>query len=152
MQTNQSATEALQARRLQLEMLAIAEHKAAVGKLFTAEYLSGYLANTEEHVEEYVDAIVRVCPVSDDATSGVLHWNDSWLDPYWDVEIISSNGRLRGFDAWVDGPSHSVHGHANNNRLTEVNELEELNWLESNVQQVAAWIGRALGSLVVRFK
>lgn len=88
-----------------LEELAVRFHAQHVGHLIRAAYLCGY----DKH-DDSVDyacnppVVVRVLPMR--PHEGILHWNDEWLDPYWDVEVVSGEGRaLTLRSTWIDGPS-----------------------------------------------
>jgi hypothetical protein len=80
------------------------EFKAHLGKLLKVEYLCGYSDNDSADVA--CEAIVRVVPTPE---TDILHWNDEWLDPYWDVELIEGDERARSLRSiWIDGPSHNA--------------------------------------------
>src|SRR5437879_1356733 len=88
-----------------VEAHALAFHLAHVGRLLEVGYLCGY---TEDDDSEDVacSAIVRVSPVDGNTHQDICHWNDEWLDPYWDVELISGDERAKSLRSiWIDGPS-----------------------------------------------
>lgn len=50
---------------------------------------------------------VRVAPTSD---GDLCHWNDEWLDPYWNVEVLSTEdpGVAGARSFWIFGPSYTT--------------------------------------------
>jgi hypothetical protein len=101
------------------EELALAEYREHAGKLLEVDYLCGYDEH-DDSVDAECRAIVRV-DQNQQPHSGILHWNDEWLDQYWDVTVIrmlqpptcgvSINGEKRGVrlnSTWIYGPSHNV--------------------------------------------
>lgn len=91
--------------RKRIEQDAIARHRRHVGKLIEVAYLCGY-DNRDDSCDIACNppAIVEVQPMRPE--DGVIHWNDEWLDPYWDARLIygpAQAWKLRSH--WIDGPS-----------------------------------------------
>lgn len=94
-----------------LEQVALDEYRAHLGKCLEVDYICGYNDTDDSGDYECIPPlIVRVVKTD---TSSILHWNcshnDDWLDPYWDVEVVS--GKLPRPDLrslWIDGPSHHL--------------------------------------------
>ena len=114
-----------------LEALALAEHAAAVGRYFKVTWITGYRG--DDQIDQYLDEplLVRVTKTNEDS---ILHWNDEWLDPYWDVEIIGALPEdLKGGQSWwIDGPCHNrITGETETSSHREPYEpslLEVLGW------------------------
>lgn len=73
------------ATREEIQKWALEDHAQMVGKTifvrqFTAYYMDG---SVDFSLEEPVKAKMLPTPEMD-----ILHWNDDWLDPYWDLEIL----------------------------------------------------------------
>lgn len=88
-----------------LEERAKADHAAHLGKILLCREVTGY--NDQDHpVDVTCDppARMRVCA----AMCGDLeHWNDDWLDPYWDVTPVEPHPALNGIRSlWVFGKSY----------------------------------------------
>lgn len=88
-----------------LEQVALDEYRAHLGKCLEVDYICGYNDTDDSGDYECIPPlIVRVVKTD---TSSILHWNcshnDDWLDPYWDVEVVS--GKLPGP---ISAPSGSM--------------------------------------------
>ena len=87
--------------RAPLEEVALTEYNEQLGKLLEVNYICGYTGNDSGDWMCDPPIIVRL-----DATdrSSILHWNDEWLDPYWDVTLISGTLPVEGIRSlWIDG-------------------------------------------------
>ncbi len=88
------------------ERLARQAHAGAVGTIIRVGYVMGYQDDGSH--EFYAPAgetiAVRVMPTDDQS---LTHWNDEFLDPYWDVELVDRPEFIpAGADNfWIDGPS-----------------------------------------------
>jgi hypothetical protein len=91
------------AMRRAIEKEALSQFNRHVGRRFAVTELSGYIGNYSHNLILENTAIVRVVKTD---KAAICHWNDEWLDPYWDVEMI--HGHIRGLpptSCWIDGPS-----------------------------------------------
>jgi hypothetical protein len=83
-----------------------ADYEAALGTEIKPNLV---MANVDTHTCEFATGgTITVRVIKTDADS-VVHINDNFVDPYWDVEVVSDpEGRLKDVDAffWIDGPSH----------------------------------------------
>ena len=89
------------------EALVLQDYREHYGKLLRVSYLAGTDKNGDS-IDKYVDGvlIVRLLDTNEDS---VLHWNDEWLDPYWDVEVIQGAELVVGINnPWIDGPSYNT--------------------------------------------
>jgi hypothetical protein len=86
------------------EALALETFKKHRGKVLLVRFLDGYRGN-DSCVQEF-NPPVRVKVVETSRTD-ILHWNDDYLDPYWDVAVLDGNREeLNGLrSTWVNGPS-----------------------------------------------
>jgi hypothetical protein len=67
------------------ESISIADHTARVGKTVLTWKLNGYRDYDSVHFDFDAPVLVRVLPTD---KGSLTHWNDEWLDPYWEVEVI----------------------------------------------------------------
>lgn len=92
-----------------LEATAKAHHAAHLGKILLCREVTGY-NDKDDSVDVICDppARMRVCS----AMAGDLeHWNDNWLDPYWDVTPVEPHPALDGIRSlWVFGTSYCTDG------------------------------------------
>ncbi len=85
------------ARVPELEAKAISDYRAVAGKTFLTSIISGYGGYADQPDDSDTFAldkpvVVRVrADMLDHGSSreDVLHWNDEWLDPIWEVDILS---------------------------------------------------------------
>lgn len=93
----------------EIEAAALAEHESMVGKILLASVVDGY--EDDDNCRDFAcDPPARV-RVMRTARESVLHWNDDWLDPYWDVELVEPHPVLKGVRSmWVFGTSYNVDG------------------------------------------
>lgn len=90
--------------RLQIEAAALADFAQAKGHLFRCGFLCGYTGDDSDDVA--CDVVVRV---TDTDRQFILRWQEPWLDPYWDVDlvhVISGTPPERSY--WIDGPSYDM--------------------------------------------
>lgn len=78
--------------QLDLEQRALTDFKQHRHKILLVSTVTGY----DQHDHQVVitcdpPARVRLYP-----TPGLLHWNDDWLDPYWDLKLVSPHPALIG--------------------------------------------------------
>lgn len=90
----------------ELEAEARRLHSRYVGCVVLVPCVIGYLDTGHDTVERYPGTgeplfRVRILPTDNQS---ICHWNDEYLDPYWDVEPLDE--RLAGLrSTWIDGPS-----------------------------------------------
>lgn len=116
--------------REQLEQRALAAFREYEGRLVEVGYLCGYNQHDDsEDVACDPPIIVRIDRTNEQS---VLHWNDEWLDPYWDVTVVRGDARgLRS--CWIDGPSvNAITGE------TEWKHIRVLGGLESMLESMTA--------------
>jgi hypothetical protein len=80
-----------------------------VGKVILARVVTGY-NDKDDSVEVFCNppARMRVCKTR---REDIHHWNDEFLDPYWDVEEVGAHPALVGIRSmWVFGRSYSTGG------------------------------------------
>lgn len=82
-----------------------ADYRAALGTTITTTSLTGYVGDTDSQQDyDGIPVVVRVLPTADEDLNHVC---DDWLDPYWNVEVVSpDNLNLRS--AWTYGPSYRL--------------------------------------------
>jgi Inorganic Pyrophosphatase len=74
------------ATREEAEQRAEQDYNSAVNKIWKVEYVSGF-AESGDSIDVFGPFIVQVLPETD--RWHVLNWNDDYLDPYWEVEVLS---------------------------------------------------------------
>ena len=99
----------------QLEDLALADYKAVEGKVIFVKFVAGFVGDDTDSSEHYFNPPIRGrVDKGQNPEHGILHWNDNYLDPYWDVTIVDRKHPqlpkegLRS--CWTDGPSYSITG------------------------------------------
>jgi hypothetical protein len=82
-----------------------ADYQAALGTIIEVRTLSGYVGDSDIQQDYDGDQpfMVRVLATADD---DLHHVNDDWLDPYWNVEVVSPDVNLRS--CWTFGPSYHI--------------------------------------------
>lgn len=96
----------LQLKQQDLEDVALEDNQAAVGKTILVSVVSCFIGS--DSTELHFDPPKRFRVVETESRD-VLHWNDQWLDPYWNVEPIDDVQKdARSF--WVYGPSYCTNG------------------------------------------
>lgn len=91
-----------------MENQALADFAAARGRILLATEVSGFRGS--DSVEVYCDPPARVRVVAT-PKGDVLHRNDGWLDPYWNVEMVDAHPALEGVRSlWVFGKSYHSNG------------------------------------------
>ena len=92
----------------ELEARVLQDHANAVGKVHLCNFVSGYLEDTDDSIDVFLDPPLLVKVDPDD--NGVLHNNDTHLDPYWDVTPVDPKdpriSKLRSM--WTYGPSYEI--------------------------------------------
>ena len=87
------------------ESKALADYNIALGSVITVESFTGYIG------DDSIDVLKPMtCRVIETPESDLLHWNDEWLDPYWNVEPVGElPEEAKGMRSmWVFGPSYQV--------------------------------------------
>lgn len=91
---------------LDLEKQVLEDYRKVAGKVLLVNELTAYLGDTDEQGDLHFESpiAVRVLPNQDEHS--LLHYNDEWIDPYWDVEIVDNCDKsLRG--AYIFGTSYN---------------------------------------------
>ena len=83
------------------------DYAGALGTVIAPEWVYGYRQDDAVDIAACGKVQVRVIKT---APTDILHWSDDYLDPYWDVEVVSDpENILRGASSlWVHGPSYRV--------------------------------------------
>ena len=92
--------------RRSFENTVIAEHRVAVGRRHHCTYVVGYVDDSDDQKEVFLDppAVVIVEPQE---VASLLHFNGRHLDPYWDVR--SNDPRLKNLRSmWTHGHSYDL--------------------------------------------
>ena len=99
-------------QREQMNSVALEEYRRHAGKLLEVGYICGYTSDGDGSNDcACVPPIIVRVTVNQNRHphQGLLHWNDEWLDPYWDVELVSGNLPKEACQSiWIDGPSHNA--------------------------------------------
>jgi hypothetical protein len=91
-----------------LEERALADYQEVKGKLVQISQIYGYL--DDEDWEGPVDSTVIV-RVTDTPENEIRRWRDDWLDPIYDVEIVTSGTLPDGLrSCWIHGKSYNLSG------------------------------------------
>jgi hypothetical protein len=89
--------------KAEIETLAIQDYEKVLNTVITVKLLTGY-KDDNQHDFDGKEYQVRVVKTEE---SDILHWNDKWLDPYWNVEIVGEYPELVGFRSfWTYGTSY----------------------------------------------
>lgn len=92
------------------EKRALADYEAVAGRIIVTSEGSGVTGYNErgDSVEVYGCFHVRV-DKGMKPDSGLTHWCDEHLDPYWDVTPVKDYPELRGLDSfWTFGRSYEI--------------------------------------------
>jgi len=90
------------------ERLALADYRAVAGKIIEVQMISGYNDRDDSVDVDDVPMLVRVDPGMQ-PHSGILHWCDDFLDPYWNVTAIREYSELKGLRSfWTYGKSYRI--------------------------------------------
>src|SRR5262245_13193775 len=94
--------------REEIEKLALDDYEQVLGRVIWVSELSGY--RNDDSLELYVKPPAKVKVVSTMKDS-ILHWNDGWLDPYWELELVEPHPQLEGIRSlYMFGDSYSLTG------------------------------------------
>lgn len=86
---------------------ALADYEAALGTEIQVAEITGY--RDDRSVDVRLDRPIRVRVTQSSFQHDVLHWNDDFLDPIWNVELVDRPRELEGLsNFWVFGPSYRV--------------------------------------------
>ena len=94
----------------ELEKWAFEDYAEVLGKPILVSELTGYVG--DNNVDFNLDPPAKVRVVSTSADS-IRHWNDDWLDPYWELELLEPHPQLARFSArslYMFGDSYSLDG------------------------------------------
>ena len=89
---------------------ALDDYRRVAGRVLQARSITGYIDDNSVDIDVPHDQPplrVLVLPMDQ---SGILHWNDEWLDPYWDVDLVEPHPSIpEGFrTGWLHGTSYNV--------------------------------------------
>jgi hypothetical protein len=95
--------------KLEAEDKAINDFRSMCGKVIYVKAIYGYVGDDSHDV--YIEdgdpwILVRITSTDE---SDVCHWNDEWLDPYWNVELLIEDHPAipEGFrSTWIHGKSY----------------------------------------------
>jgi hypothetical protein len=88
------------------ETLALETFRSHKGKVLLVRFLDGYRGN-DSCTQEF-NPPIRVKVVETNRFD-IIHWNDDYLDPYWDVAVLDHRQELNGLrSTWVNGPSINI--------------------------------------------
>jgi len=90
----------------ELEALALGEYLVAVDRVILVSVASCMVGCDSRDVGFSPPARFRVVRTSQ---QDICHWNDEWLDPYWNVEPIDQVSP-EASSWWVHGPSRNLDG------------------------------------------
>jgi hypothetical protein len=94
--------------RSELESWVIEDYQKILGETIFVSDLSGYVDGSTVDFDLKKPAKVKVVKTSRDS---LLHWNDEWLDPYWELELLEPHSELKGARSlWMFGDSYSLDG------------------------------------------
>lgn len=106
-----------------MEDKARADFDAHKDRIILALWVTGYIGN--DQIDVACDPPVRL-RVSQARRDDLTHWNDDWLDPYWDVELVEPYQRLADvWGLWVFGTSYCTDGRIENSQWTLQPTLRE---------------------------
>lgn len=102
----------LRAIMADLEKRARADFDTHTGRVILATTVAGYIGNDSVEIHCNPPARLRVCGSSGSSLhEDLTHWNDNWLDPYWDVELAAPHPALTDARSlWTFGPSYCTDG------------------------------------------
>jgi hypothetical protein len=94
--------------RSELESWVIEDYQKILGETIFVSDLTGYVDDNTVDFGLKKPAKVKVVKTSMDS---LLHWNDEWLDPYWELELVEPHPALKGVRSlWMFGDSYSLDG------------------------------------------
>ena len=97
-----------------IEAKVVEEHAVAAGKLHWCNYVVGYVGNSDDTTEVFLNPPALVIISKDDY--GLLHNTGTHIDPYWDLSQAIPDERLDNLRSiFTFGPSYHL----------ESGELEE---------------------------
>lgn len=93
-----------------LENKALKDYESVSGKIIYPVWVT-FSSEDEESNDFYVggETPLRVIPNQSERT--ILHWNNEWLDPYWDLELIGTIPELEHLKNplfWTHGKSYHL--------------------------------------------
>lgn len=98
------APPAIQVSAEELEALALGEYLQAVGRVMLVRVAQCMVGADSREVLFDPPARFRVTRTS---REDLCHWNDEWLDPYWNIEPVDPVDH-DGRSWWVHGPSRNL--------------------------------------------
>lgn len=79
-------------RKEYLEGEALKDYQNVLGKVIYVNHVNGL---NEQDISVYM-AFAAPIPVRVEESQDLFNWNDGWLDPYWNVSLVTDVPRLRG--------------------------------------------------------
>jgi hypothetical protein len=77
------------------EAQALLDFDQAKGQIIEVETVTGYVGNSHDQTDRTApNSVPFRVRVIDTSPEEVKHWNDDWLDPYWNVEPAEGETRL----------------------------------------------------------
>jgi len=91
----------------QRDLLVLREFNRRVGKIYWAWEINGYVGDDSEEIDLCTPVLVRVVSTDNDS---ILHVNDDWHDPYWNVELLQKHPEIPEDlrSCWVHGNSFNA--------------------------------------------
>lgn len=91
-----------------VESKALADYDHLLGRVVLTTKISGYVGSDSVSLNLSTPAKVQIT-ATDQAS--LLHWNDDWCDPYWNVTLVEPHVELDGVRSlWMDGHSYHING------------------------------------------
>lgn len=88
------------------ETKALERYRSLVGKVVEIEWVQGYIGDDSGDFKCDPPAKVKIVETDKDS---ILHWNDEWLDPYYDVELVEPHPKLaEARSLWIYGESYNL--------------------------------------------
>jgi len=88
------------------ENKAINDYRALLGKTVLLSRVSGYKGTDSEEVQLKSPKEFKICETNID---DVLHYNDSWIDPYYNVEPLGDYPELQEMRSfWCFGKGYNT--------------------------------------------
>lgn len=91
----------------QLEEEARRDYRAVLGQCLYVNELIGYVGDDSKDFDFISPVLVKVIETSED---DIVRWMDDWLDPIWNIEIVSAPQELPKNlgSTWIHGKSYNL--------------------------------------------
>jgi hypothetical protein len=93
------------------EALALADYEAVAGRIIEAGWVMGYDEhdNSAEAAGPFLVRVDRRDLNSPTLRDDLMHWNDEFLDPYWDCTPVEDYPELKGIRSfWTHGRTYAI--------------------------------------------